>query len=499
MPGPVGCGLSGVNLNLTAFQPCDVRGQYGESAQDQVSAVHAYLLGRVLAGTVPTDETLLLAGDGRSSTPRLLAMLEAGFGRPCLNLGPAIPTPLAYFAKSLFHSCGLAIVTASHNPARFNGFKLQVGDRPVQPGQLEQWREEVAHLYSNEIIPPFAPSTEPELFSGSAKREEAWACYKRRCAEAFGPQPAFEMRVAVDCMHGCYSRRAGEALTEMGYDVIPIRDQLAGDFQGGIPDPAQDANLAGLSSIVSHSQAVFGFALDGDGDRARFADEKGNLLDNGTLFVLLVRFLIKSGRGQEGDKVVYDQKMRLAVVRALRDLGVEPLIEKSGHTFIRTRMLREDALFGGENSGHFFWGDGLHPVPAGDCGLFAALAVGAMLRFFGQPLSQLAASVPLSPFYTGDIRSLRYDGNREALLAGMASMADRDRCVLGTQDGLRIETGAAFAHLRPSVTESNMLTAVFDAEDAQSLAAVRDLIIDLLPPEASNTVRLIKEAVAKRL
>jgi len=170
------------------------------------------------------------------------------------------------------------------------------------------------------------------------------------------------------------------------------------------------------------------------------------------------------------------------------------VMERSGHTFIRSRMLREHALFGGESSGHFFWGT-VYPVPAGDCGLFGALTAGAMLRFFDRPLSALAAGVPPSPWYTGDIRGLRYGGDRRALLAGMAAGLEGTPYRVSTQDGLRVETDSAFAHLRASVTESNMLTAAFDAVSENDLQELAARVIGLLPQEASSIGKSIRTRV----
>ena len=466
-------------MNLTGFQPCDVRGEYGEGPEAQISPAHARLIGRALASLVPNGGRLLLAGDGRASTPPLIAALSGGYARVRLNLGAAIPTPLAYFAKHLFRIHSSAIVTASHNPPRFNGIKLQLGDWPAQTEMIRRIRDDLALL---KAVQPGEDDAQASPID-SAEREAAWAAYKQHVKATF--PLAKGMRVAVDCMHGCYSGRAGELLEEQGYAVTPLRDTLAGDFNGITPDPSEDRNLAALRGVAAGGSFAFGAALDGDGDRVRFVDERGQPIDNGAMLVLLVRYLLESGRTGGRVKVVYDQKIRLAVVRALRAAGAPPVMEKSGHTFIRTRMLREGALFGGEVSGHFFWGAReFYPVEAGDCGLFTMMAVGDMLDRAGQPLSVLAHSVPESPYYTGDIRGLRYEGNRVKLLESLAASVDRARYQVSREDGVRIETPDAFAHLRASVTESQMLTAAFDAVDRPALVAMAELVVRQLPGDA---------------
>jgi phosphomannomutase/phosphoglucomutase len=476
-------------LNLAGFQDCDVRGVYGPDASAQISPLHACRIGQAVRARIPADAAVILSGDGRSSTQALLAALAGGLRRPCLSLGAGVPTPLAYLARHLRGAHASAIVTASHNPAPFNGIKLQLGALPITPGEMAAIRDDVA----TRTDAPAAPADVPADARLLRETREAYAAAAR---QAFGGGQGAAL--AVDCMHGCHSGHARELLAALGYRVTALRDRLDGAFCGIEPDPAVDRNLAPLAAAVRGGRFAFGAALDGDGDRARFVDERGAAVDSGAALVLLVRWLLESGRDAGRRVVVYDQKTRLAVVAALRRCGAEPRVEKSGHTFIRTRMLQEDALFGGEKSGHFFWGrGGIYPVAGGDCGLFAAIALGEALRFFGRPLSALDAEVPDSPFYTGDIRGLRYDGDRGRLLEAVAGAVDRTACRVSTEDGVRVESPDAFAHLRASVTETGTLTAAFDAADRDGLRRMAETILRALPPDAAAVAEAIRARIAK--
>jgi phosphomannomutase/phosphoglucomutase len=474
-------------LNLSGFQVCDVRGVYGPDAAAQVGPPLAWRLGRAVAARLPADAAMVLSGDGRGSTPALMSAFAGGLARPCRSLGAGVPTPLAYLARHRLGARAVAVVTASHNPASFNGIKLQLGALPVTPAEMAALREDVARMED-------APCVAADVPSDARLLQETKDAYAAAARRAFGGGEG--AAVAVDCMHGCYAGIAPGLLAALGYRATALRDTPDDAFRGIEPDPAVDRNLEPIAAAVRGGPFAFGVALDGDGDRARFVDERGAAVDNGTALVLLVRWLLESGRDAGRRAVVYDQKTRLAVVAALRRCGAEPVVEKSGHTFIRTRMLRDGALFGGEKSGHFFWGGGaLYPVDAGDCGLFAALAMGEVLRFFGRPLSALAAEVPGSPFYTGDIRGLRYDGDRGRLLEAVAGAVDRTACRVNTDDGVRVETDGAFAHLRASVTETGMLTAAFDAEDRDGLRRMVESILRALPPDAAG----IGEAIRARV
>ncbi len=479
-------------MNLSAFQACDIRGIFGPDAAAAISPAIAFRVGRSLARRAPAGRPIVLAGDGRASTAVLLDALRKGIGREVVDLGVGVPTPLAYVARTLAGAGASAFVTASHNPPAFNGIKLQIGDLPITPEELGAIRDEVAGMAD---AGPAAADARPA--PADPLLASAWAAHHDAAAEAFGS--AAGAAVAADCMHGCYAGRARGGLEALGFRVTALRDERAGDFRGIVPNPAVDANIASLVARVSAGGFQFGVAFDGDGDRARFVDERGCPVDNGTALAILVRFIVESGRAGGRRRVVYDQKMRLAVVSALREAGCEPVLEKSGHTFIRTRMIRERALFGGENSGHFFWGaEGVYPVPAGDCGLFAAIAMGAALRHFGRTLSALAATVPASPFYTDDIRGLRFRGDRAALLQGVAQSVGRSGCSVSTLDGVRIERPGAFAHVRASVTESDMLTAAFDANTWNELRDMAELVIEALGPEAGEVASRIREGVERR-
>lgn len=485
-------------INLSGFQPCDVRGRYGPGPEAQISPWHAFLIGQALAELLPPGAQALISGDGRASTPGLLAALEAGLGGRAVSLGAGVPTPLAYLARQQLELAGCAIVTASHNPPAFNGIKLQLGDQPPTPELLGAIRERVGVLAGSVAgMPPASPAG-----AGTADAPEppalvrAWAAYDQCLRAGFGQRLA-GLRIALDGMHGCWAGRASARLQAAGAEVVALRDLRLGDFAGATPDPAVDAHLAALAATVRGGAFAFGAALDGDGDRVRFLDATGRPLDNGTVLVLLARHVQGGGpEAQRGGAVVYDQKTRLAVVAELRRAGLRPVRERSGHSFMRARILAEHAVLGGENSGHFFWGlPGLYPVPAGDCGLFAVFVVADLLRRAGRSLAELAATVPSSPFYTGDIRGLRYAGDRAGLLATVAAGAREAGFAVDTEDGVRLEGPTAFVHLRASVTEADMLTAALDALDADGLVAMAEALAGLLPPPAQPIAAAIRKRV----
>lgn len=472
-------------MNLSAFQACDIRGVFGDDLSTPISPGLAHLVGQAIAEETPPNQKIVLGGDGRTSTPLLLSGLRKGIGRPCIDLGYGIPTPLLYVAREIHSAYTSIMVTASHNPPQYNGLKIQIGPRPVTPERLERIRQRTKSLPPPPLALPLHAVNPP------GESLEARSVY---CSDIYHRFPEAEGRIiAIDCMHGCMSSFASEALGAHGYQVTAIRNTQAGDFHGLTPDPSTDQNLTELMETVRTSGAQFGAALDGDGDRVRFVDETGTLLDNGAALVLFSKFPPNPDTPHSGKVIVYDQKMRLSVLGALRQSGLSPLRERSGHTFIRSRVLDEDAMMGGEVSGHLFWGKGRHLVRAGDCGLYSIFAMGELLRNQRVKLSELAAEVPPSPYYTGDIRDLCCVGNREEWLEKLAKSLRNNQVNIDTTDGIRIDTKDTFFHIRPSVTEQDKLTAVLDADKPETLLEISGLVLANLPHGSDSIQEKMKE------
>jgi len=496
----------GCDMNLRGFQPCDIRGIYGSSLDDEISPALTFRVGRVLSRMVPRDAAIVVSGDGRASTPALLSALVDGLNRACCNLGVGVPTPVASVARHRLGAHTSAVVTASHNPPAYNGIKLQVGPAPITPDQLAAIRDAVAGMHSM-FHEPTGPGSgrlqgNPDIRSGMGSAcvngEAIWQAYAGIIRDSF--EPVNRVPIRVDCMHGCYAGIAPGLLESMGYRVNAIHNECRGDFGGLVPDPSDDRNLVALQDGLCAGGFAFGAALDGDGDRVRLVDETGQPVDNGTILVLLARYLLDRGVAHPGQYVVYDQKTRLAVIREIRETGLIPVMEKSGHSFIRARMLATGAVLGGEKSGHFFWGAGTpYPVPAGDCGLFALAAVGDLLARAGGRLSELAATVPASPYYTGDIRGLRYAGDRVGLLERVGARLRAAGYPVAMEDGVRVETEDAFVQIRASVTESDGLTVALDSGTRQLLRRLCDDLAGALRDDADDLAGIIQERVDRVL
>ncbi len=457
---------------MSIYKPCDIRG----SADTELTPELYRTWGRLLGSRVEPGAKFVVGGDVRASTPEFLAALTEGLcqaGVAVVELG-LLPTPMIYYARHRLRAAACAIVTASHNPAQTNGLKWMIGDRsPTQ--------EDIGALQHQTETPPSqptgrSPSTPRPLdvsFDYVAWLQETWV-------EAISAQ----RHVVLDPMHGCWARKARRYLQAVFPQCLfsAVHDEPDGAFAGRSPDCSQPHLLEELCDTVDRQRAHLGLAFDGDGDRVVMVDEKGIILTaEEATWCLLQSFAGKL----HNESFVYDLKFSDRVPEAARQLGAEALVERSGHTFIRNRMLQTDALFGAETSGHYFF----RALEGGDDGLYAACQMIACLALSDRTLSQLRCECP-QVFITPDLRVSVAQKHQQMLIDRVrAAWSDHPQ---KTIDGVRIEFPDGWALIRSSVTEP-ALTFRFEATDPGWLSELVRRFCDGLD-EVGNELRAQFEA-----
>ncbi len=433
---------------MSIFKACDIRGQYGT----ELTAEIAGQLGRAV-GTELRGRSVVVGGDLRPSTEPLKDALIRGLiatGCRVIDLG-ILPTPAFYFAKDYLGAEGGVMVTGSHNPPDDNGFKITLGGWPITEAELASLRRRMEA----------GDFTQGE---GSYERLDLVDRYKSLIQSKFPTGNG--SKVVVDAGNGCYSLIAPDVLRAAGYQVVELFCEPDGTFPGRPSNPAIPANLKVLCQTVVEAGAGLGAAFDGDGDRVVFVDEKGQVLDSDRALVLFVRYLLRRGPGE----VVYDLKCSSVVPEEVRKAGGVPIMEKSGHAFIKATLLRRQAVLGGEISGHFFFGD-----LGGDDGLYATLLMLQILSQDGRGLATLAGTVPRYPI-TPDIRLPCPPGEAQSIAQELAAaFAHEPDCEISTLDGVRLTWPDAWALVRASVTEP-LITLRFEAHDERRLAQIQELV-----------------------
>lgn len=441
------------------FKACDVRGVYGrdltEDAVFRIGAAVATLLRRR-----GQECRVLVAGDVRLSTPSLKAALLEGLSRhgaACVDVG-TVPTPIFYFARRHLEITAGVMVTASHNAASHNGLKLVLNELPITGADLAELR---ALAQAGEF------STAP----GSVRTRSVVAAYGDFLLGAvpLAPAGAPSPLLVLDPGHGAWAGLAGKLMRRAGYRVQTLHDAPDGRFPQRDPNPTIPAHLNALCARVRDQGAALGIAFDGDGDRVIFVDDRGRPVTTDAAAMLLLRALLPA---EPGARVVHDIKCSQAVADEVRRLGGVALMERSGHTFLKARMIREGAIFGPEASGHYFF----RALNGGDDALYCALLLAATLWKEARPVS---ARVDELPCYatTPEIR-LRFEGDAASLLDAIAAAFPRERvCRL---DGVRVQFEEGWGLARPSVTEP-ALTLRFEGRTPQALRRVMHAFLDPAP------------------
>jgi phosphomannomutase len=460
---------------MNPWKACDIRGVFPA----EVSPEMFHLLGRAVASGLPEGAPILVAGDFRASTPLLKNALIEGLvlsGGRVLDAGQ-VPTPVAYFAHQHYQTAAVLIVTASHNPATHNGLKLMLGALPPLPEDLLELRHRVAQGSFRSRA-----GSSQGLDPVPAYRHWILERWKHLAARARPPEPAPAASVVLDAGNGAWSRLAPDVFAACGIEAHRLYCEIDGTYPNRVPDCARPAALQALQSQVLETHSQLGIAWDGDGDRVAFVDETGSFVSSDEVSALLIRHLLAS---EPGAPVVFDIKLSSLVRRTVLECGGLPLIERSGHTFLKRRMINEDCLFGCEASGHYFYRE-LH---GGDDGLFSALLMTELLADEG-PLAGLRASLP--PFFvTPDLRlpssALPYQEFVRRLRERFPGVPET------TIDGVRLETPDGSLLVRESVTEP-VVTMRLESSSLEALRALLSTCQSVLPEVASEIARQTSNA-----
>jgi phosphomannomutase len=447
------------------FKAYDVRGIYPAQIDEEM----AHRIGLAFQHVLDAEDrargnTVVVSRDMRRSSPGLAAALvqgirEAGFD--VLDIGLAT-TPMNYFAIGHAGAAGGVQVTASHNPAEYNGFKFSRHEaRPVSGDHGIALMEQ--KIAAGDLPRAARP--------GELRQGDVAADYRRHILSfvrggAGGRRP----RVAVDAASGMITidRPILEALD---IELIPLYFELDGSFPHHEANPLKEENLRDLIAQVKESGADLGVAFDGDADRAAFIDEQGAAVGSDLMTGLIGGELLER---EPGKAVLYDLRSSRAVAEYITEKGGVPVRERVGHSFMKATLRKRDGIFGGELAGHYYFRDHYYA----DCALLAMVEVLNLLRQTARPLSALVA--PLRRYSKSpEINFVVTD--KEGKMAELA--AHFHDAEIDHLDGITVSYPDWWANVRPSNTEP-YLRLVLEARTAEELARREAEIVAILGPPA---------------
>jgi phosphomannomutase len=439
------------------FKAYDIRGIVPDELDERVAEAVGGAFARLTGA-----RSVITVHDMRSSS----GPLAEAFGRGAAAQGADVvagglgSTDMLYYASGRLGLPG-AMITASHNPSKYNGIKLcREGARPVgQDSGLAEIRDMAAAGLPAFSGPP-GTITPRDLLSG-------YASHLRTLVDVSGIRP---LTVAVDAGNGMAGHTVPKVFEGLPITLVPLYFELDGTFPNHEANPIDPENLRDLQRLVIDSGADIGLAFDGDADRCFVVDERGQLVSPSVLTALIgVRELAR----EPGSTVIHNLITSRAVPEIIAEHGGTPVRTRVGHSFIKARMADTGAVFGGEHSGHFYFRD----FWFADSGMLAALHVLAALGEQDGPLSAVLAGYGRY-VASGEINSEVHD-QAAATARVRGEFAGGPGVTTDELDGMTISTGSWWFNLRPSNTEP-LLRLNLEATDEKTMTTLRDEVLSIV-------------------
>ena len=452
-----------VEISPTIFRAYDIRGVVGETLTEEVVA----RLGQGIGSEVFDRgfQSVLVARDARNSSDSLQSALIQGLkasGRDVIDVG-LVPTPMLNYAIHEHNiECGV-IVTGSHNPPQYNGLKLIIGgDSPTREGIQELRRRIDAHqLLQGE---------------GSFDSMDITSDYIERIVSDIRlGQP---MKVVVDCGNAAASVVAPELYRQLGCEVIELYCTVDGSFPNHHPDPGDPKNMEALQQAVVEHQAALGLAFDGDGDRLGVVDSSGKLIWPDRLLMYLATDVLSR---EPGGDIIYDVKCSRHLANIILSSGGRPLMWKSGHSNLKSKMKESHALLAGEFSGHIMFSERWYGF---DDGLYAGARLLEMLSLDYRTSAEVFAELP-EGLATPEYALRLEEGKAQEVMKAVDQLPDLPGARLVKIDGLRAEFEQGWGLVRASNTTPALLFR-FESDSEEGLAHVQSIFRDLLAKVAPD-------------
>jgi len=363
------------------FRAYDIRGVYGKDLTERV----AKRIGRSIASYLNGEgESMLVGKDVRHSSEPLANALTEGMlsgGLTVEDIG-IVTTPLLNFASVHYGKTGGVMVTASHNPPEWNGFKIWLKTGFISMGMGMEKLRDLA------LKGRFKPASRGEF----RKNPNAVWDYESYVAEKINIEK--NLRMVVDPGNGSCSILTPSIFEKTGINVIAINAEPDGSFPAHPPEPSEET-LTDVRQLVIEKKADFGVGFDGDGDRAVFVDDRGRIVSGTSIFTLLAEDYLKRNGGMP---IVYEVSCSMIIEEIIRSYRGKPVLSRVGHTYIVDKMLKSKAIFGGETSGHFYFKE----LYGFDDGIYASLRVAEILSRRDEKLSEIVDSMPKYPRIPGE-------------------------------------------------------------------------------------------------
>ncbi len=432
-------------FSSSSLREYDIRGIVGEA----LSEADAFAIGRVFGSMVAETggKKIVVGRDGRLSSPTLSAALIRGLiasGMDVTDVGQG-PTPMLYFASFDNNADGAVMVTGSHNPPNYNGFKMMLQNKPFFGEKIQTLGSRAA---AGEVV------TEAK---GSVAAKDVSEAYIARMVKDW--DGTRDLKIVWDNGNGA----AGDVLVELVKQLpgthILLNEKIDGNFPAHHPDPTVPKNLEQLVAAVAEHKADVGIAFDGDADRIGLVDNEGHILFGDQFLILMARDVLKS---HPGASIIADVKASQVLFDEIAKAGGKPLMWKTGHSLIKSKMAELGSPLAGEMSGHIFYNDKWYGF---DDALYAALRVLGVISRGTETVAEFRASLPVV-INTPELRFDCADDRKFTVVAEVAARLKAAGENVSDTDGVRVNTPDGWWLLRASNTQAVLVARAESGSEA---------------------------------
>ncbi len=445
--------MTQATLTPGIFKAYDIRGVLGSTLDDAIARQIG--LAFAAAALEKGEKTVIIGRDGRLSGPGLSAALADGLrtgGVDVVDVG-MVATPMLYFATCHLGAPSGIMVTGSHNPPDYNGFKMVLAGEAI-------YGEAIQQLYRRIVDGRF---TGAAAGHGSYRQHDVRAAYLERILSDV--KLARPMKIAIDCGNGVAGSVAADLYRGLGCEVTELYCEVDGTFPNHHPDPAHLENLQDLISALAGGDAEIGLAFDGDGDRLGVVTKDGQVIFPDRQLMLFAQDVLSR---HPGGTILYDVKCTRHIAPVVRAAGGQPLMCQTGHSLVKAKMRETGAPFGGEMSGHLFFKDRWYGF---DDGLYA----GARLLELASRMQDITRTLNALPqsLSTPELQVRLAEGENHALVARLQKEAQwPGASQVLTIDGVRVEYPDGFGLCRASNT-TPVLVLRFEADNDAALTRIQ--------------------------
>jgi len=446
-----------MKVNSEIFRAYDIRGIVDETLTEE----GIFLIGKAIGSLILSEgrTSVLTARDGRISGPRLIDQFQKGVmssGCNVVDIGE-VPTPLLYFSTFKTNISDGVMLTGSHNPKNYNGLKIVIDKKSMTSGKIKKIKTTIEE---ESFLDGLGKLTSLDI------RED----YLKELKEKIKINS--KIKVCLDCGNGVGGMIAPQAFKLLGLEVTELYSEVNGNFPNHHPDPSNPKNLEDLQKKVLETNSDIGIALDGDGDRVGLIDNKGNIIFPDTYMMLLAEDLLK--KNSKGT-IVFDVKCSTNLMKIIKNLNGTPIMSRTGHSYIKSKIIETNALLGGEMSGHIFFNDDWYGF---DDAVYSALRMIEVLSKTKSTSHEVFSSYP-KHFSTPEINLKVPEEDKFKIIDELKTLINSSGYVLIDIDGIRLENKNSWGLVRASNTSPNLVLR-FEGRTENDLLEIKNYFKEIL-------------------